>query len=124
VQDVLDPDNRMKRCDLLLALGGALMLAREPLRAADEVAEQAWRLAEALGERERQAAAGVLALQALYRYGTTRATELPIWGTWVERLTVAAAPGSVAAGWAAWGQGHRVFAVGRNEEAVEQYRAA
>ena len=33
VQEVLDPDDKAKRCDLLLALGEALLPAGEPLRA-------------------------------------------------------------------------------------------
>ena len=53
VQEVLDPDDKAKRCDLLLALGEALLPAGEPTRAVDEVAPEALELAEALGDRRR-----------------------------------------------------------------------
>ena len=49
VQEVLDPDDGAKRCDLLLALGEALMPAGEPLQAAEVIAEEALALGEALG---------------------------------------------------------------------------
>ena len=50
-QEVLDPDDDAKRCDLLLALGEALGPAGEPLRAAEDVAPQALELAERLDDR-------------------------------------------------------------------------
>src|SRR3989337_3047406 len=48
VQEVLDPDDNAKRCDLLLALGEALMPAGEPQRVCEELAEEAFNLAETL----------------------------------------------------------------------------
>src|SRR5262249_38745341 len=39
IQDVLDPDDKLRRCDLLLALGEAMLPMEEPLRVADTVAE-------------------------------------------------------------------------------------
>src|SRR5262249_46498478 len=54
-QAVGDPDDQTTRCDLLLALGAALLRAGEPLRVADETAEEAFRLAEALDDRRRAA---------------------------------------------------------------------
>ncbi|HTE85095.1 MAG TPA: hypothetical protein VK821_10195, partial [Dehalococcoidia bacterium] len=53
VQEVLDPDDTSKRCDLLLALGEALVSGGESMRAMDVVAPEALRLAEALGDRGR-----------------------------------------------------------------------
>jgi predicted ATPase len=44
-QEVLDADDKAKCCDLLLALGGALVLSGEPLRAASAVAEDAFAIA-------------------------------------------------------------------------------
>ena len=49
VQEVLAPDDRAKRCDLLLALGDALMPAGEPKRVYDTVLPEALALAEAIG---------------------------------------------------------------------------
>jgi len=52
-QEVLDPDDRTQRCDLLLALGEALLPAGEAQRALDTTAPQALELAEALEDRGR-----------------------------------------------------------------------
>src|SRR5439155_15831457 len=41
-QEVLDPEDEARRCDLLLNLAQALIPAGEPLRAAEEVAEGAF----------------------------------------------------------------------------------
>src|SRR5205814_10136592 len=48
VQDVLDPDAKAKRCELLRALGDALMASGEPQRVAEQVAPAAFALAEEL----------------------------------------------------------------------------
>src|SRR3989304_5729989 len=50
VQEVLDPEDKAKRCHLLLALAQALIPAGEPLRVAEEVAEEAFALAEAISD--------------------------------------------------------------------------
>ena len=41
IQEVLDPDDKAKRCDLLLALGEAMLPLEEPRRVADSVAQEA-----------------------------------------------------------------------------------
>ena len=46
VQEVLDPDDAVKRCDLLLALAEALLPTEEPGRVARMVAPEAFSLAE------------------------------------------------------------------------------
>jgi len=53
VQEVLDPDDRAKRRDLLIELGEALFSAGEPQRVASEVAERTFSLAEAAGDDQR-----------------------------------------------------------------------
>jgi len=53
VQEVLDPDDKAKRCDLLLALGEALVSLGEGTRAVETVAPEALRLAESLSDRRR-----------------------------------------------------------------------
>ena len=69
VQEVLDPDDKAKRCDLLLALGEALMPAGEPLRAADMVAEEAFALADALGDQGDACRACSIGTRGLVGYG-------------------------------------------------------
>ncbi len=68
-QEVLDPDDTLKRCDLLLALGEALGPAGEPLRASEDVAERAYALAEAMGDNERASHSCRLAIDGLMLHG-------------------------------------------------------
>ena len=71
VQEVLDSGDRGRRCDLLLALGNALGLSREPLRVIDVVAPEALSLAEDLGDSTRASRACGLAVSWIYRSGGT-----------------------------------------------------
>jgi predicted ATPase len=50
VQDAADPDDTARRCDLLLALGEAVLPAGDPRRVADTLAPEAFALAEGLGD--------------------------------------------------------------------------
>ncbi|MEK7215570.1 MAG: hypothetical protein AAB289_08255, partial [Chloroflexota bacterium] len=84
-QEVLDPDDKLKRCDILLALGEAMMSAGEPLRTAEHVAEEAFDLAQGSDDAARTSAVCSLALEALFRYGGTSAAPTPIWRTWAAR---------------------------------------
>jgi tetratricopeptide (TPR) repeat protein len=65
VQEVLDPDDKAKRCDLLLALGDALILAGEHQRVVNTEAPQALSLAEAIGDNTRASRACMLAGRGL-----------------------------------------------------------
>src|SRR5712692_7037716 len=67
VQQALAPDDKARRCDLLLAQGEAILPAEEPRQAATRVATEAFALAEALGDPRRAARAAVIALEALVR---------------------------------------------------------
>ncbi len=67
VQAVLDPDDHSKRCDLLLALGEAMLPLEDPLRVSATVAPEAFALAEALGDADRAARAAIQALESLIR---------------------------------------------------------
>jgi len=95
VQEVLDPDDRARRCDLLLALCEALGPAGEGQRVAEEVAEQAFALAEALGDGQRASRAAWLAeVEGLRRYAGGAGTRSPQFQEWAERLDRYAAPGT------------------------------
>ena len=85
VQEVLDPDDRAKRCDLLLALGEAAMRAGDPLRAAEALVPEAFDLAETLGDNSRASAACMLGIWGLGRYGAGMMFETPEWRMWAER---------------------------------------
>ena len=88
VQEVLEPENHAKRCDLLLNLGSALMPAGESKRAYTEAAPQAFTLAEALDDRERASAACQLALSGLQRYGSGTMVGTLEYSRWAERADI------------------------------------
>jgi tetratricopeptide (TPR) repeat protein len=99
VQDVLDPEDKAKRCDLLLALGEALLLAGEILRVVDADALQAFSLAEAIGDNVRASRACLLAMQGLAVYGTMLMVS-PKAAQWAARADRYAGPDTVERAWA------------------------
>ena len=99
IQDVLDPDDKAKRCDLLLALGEAMLPMESPERVADTVAEEALGLAEALGDSPRAARVAVQALEAISRSNISGEAQLtvvrsPEFREWVGRADRHAQEGS------------------------------
>jgi DNA-binding CsgD family transcriptional regulator len=95
LQGVLDPQDRAKRCDLLLAFGEALLPAGEPLRSVETVAPEALAIGEALADPGRASRACLLALEGLMRYGQMAIWSTPAWQLWVERADHYAALGTV-----------------------------
>src|SRR5260370_3794344 len=67
VESVLEVREPLKRCDLLLALGEAMLAMEQSPRAVAPVAAEAFELAEANGDGRRAAHAAVQALDALSR---------------------------------------------------------
>jgi tetratricopeptide (TPR) repeat protein len=65
VHEVLDPEDKAKRCDLVLALGDALILAGEHRRVVSTESPQALSLAEAITDNKRASRACLLAIQGL-----------------------------------------------------------
>ncbi len=100
VQDVLDPDDTTKRCDLLLSLGQSLLPARGSSHVYESVAPEAYAMAESLRDTDRASLACRIALEGLARYRSFLAQNTPEWRQWVERLDRNATPGTI----------HRVFA--------------
>jgi DNA-binding CsgD family transcriptional regulator len=95
VQDLVDPDDRQRRCDLLLELGEVLLPAGETERVFVHVAPDALTLAEALGDRRRAFRACRLALDGLFAQGDRSAALLPEYLVWAERAVSYADPDSV-----------------------------
>jgi DNA-binding CsgD family transcriptional regulator len=95
VQDLVDPDDRAKRCDLLLSLGEALLPTAENERVITQVATDAFRLAEGIGDRSRAFHAARLAVDGLFTRGGPYSASQPVYLTWAERATQYAAPASV-----------------------------
>jgi tetratricopeptide (TPR) repeat protein len=99
VQEVLDPDDTTKRCDLTVALGEVLYPADEPRRVLDELAPRALALAEALGDRERASRACQLAIAGIHTYGGADAWSTPEAARWTELAARFAAKGSADQVW-------------------------
>jgi tetratricopeptide (TPR) repeat protein/ribosomal protein L40E len=99
VQEVLDPEDKAKRCDLLVALGDALILAGENRRVIDMEAPQALSLAEAIDDNMRASRACMLAMRGLGAYGTTLTTS-PEAAQWAARADRYAEPETVGRAWA------------------------
>jgi hypothetical protein len=85
VQQALNPGDVAKRCDLLLALAGALEHAGEPRRVFEDVAEEAFELAERQADQDRAARACSVAMAALQRFGGNAMWGKPIHQRWLER---------------------------------------
>jgi tetratricopeptide (TPR) repeat protein len=99
VQEVLDPEDKAKRCDLLLALGDALLLAGEHRRVVSTEAPGAFSLAETISDNKRAAQASLLAMKGLWVYGTTSMAS-PEAAQWATRADRYAEPETVERAWA------------------------
>jgi tetratricopeptide (TPR) repeat protein len=100
VQEVLDPDDNARRCDLLLVLSEALVSAGEPLRVAEVIAPDAVARAVASSDLDAAARASVMALQALDRYGAATMWRTPLYRRWAIEADRYAAAGTPARVWA------------------------
>ena len=100
VQEVIGPDDVEKRCDLLLALGEALMRAGEPRRVMEVVAPEAFAVAEAIADRGRAFRACRIALGALLQYGAATMWRAPEYRRWAERADQYAEPNTTDRVWA------------------------
>jgi hypothetical protein len=95
VQEVLDPDDAAMRCDLLLALGEALLAAGGAGRILDEIAPEAFRLAERLADSNRASQASRLAIRATSVLVPVLYRSRPDQKLWSDRADSYAAPESV-----------------------------
>jgi DNA-binding CsgD family transcriptional regulator len=101
-QQLLDPDDWMKRCDLLLALGNALLPTDDARRVQESVAAEAFTLAEAHADSQRAARAAIQALEAC----TWTSASSSDWVEWLARANRHAAPGTVERVYADLYEGH------------------
>jgi tetratricopeptide (TPR) repeat protein len=99
VQEVLDPEDKARRCDLLLALGDALLLAGEHQRVVSTEAPQAFSLAEAVDHTQRASRSCMLAMKGLVAYGTIMLPS-PEGVYWAARADRYAEPETVDRAWA------------------------
>jgi tetratricopeptide (TPR) repeat protein len=94
VQEVLDPEDKAKRCDLLLALGDALLLAGEHRRVVDTEAPQALSLAEAIPDNTRASRVCLLAARGL-GHNALSAYASPEGAHWAARADHYAKPNTI-----------------------------
>jgi tetratricopeptide (TPR) repeat protein len=112
VQEVLDPEEKLKRCDLLLALGWAHFYNHEYRHLLENEAPAALALAEGAGDIQRACQACLLATFAIsgtgmgVAFGTDEATK------WVEAFDRYASPNTIERAWADQSLGGRKVAAG------------
>jgi hypothetical protein len=110
VQEVLDPEEKLKRCDLFLALGWARFYNHEYRHIMDNEAPAALASAEGIGDAGRACQACLLAsfaisgLGAGLSYGTAEAIR------WVEAFDHYASPNTIERAWADQALGGRKVA--------------
>jgi tetratricopeptide (TPR) repeat protein len=93
VQEVLDPDDKPKRCDLLLELGETMLPEEEPNRAV-AVADEAFRIAENLQSPSLATRGALLGLEAIHRTLGSGAVMPPEYEEWADRADRNAESGS------------------------------
>ena len=98
VQEVLDSEDKARKCDLLIALGDALLFTGGNERVVSTEAPQALALAEAIGDNKRASRACLLAMRGLVVYGTVLmgSPEAVRWATQADRY---AEPDTIERAW-------------------------
>jgi class 3 adenylate cyclase len=114
VQEVLDPEDKGKRCDLLLDLADALRLGNQAQRALDGELPEAYSLAESMGDRARASRACTLAIVCFWFLGnfTLKSWAGPQEALWVERADHYAEENTLARAWADIGMGQARYWTG------------
>jgi DNA-binding CsgD family transcriptional regulator/tetratricopeptide (TPR) repeat protein len=95
VQELADPDDKTTRCDLLLAMGEALVPSGETERAITQIAPDAFGLAQALGDRERAFRTCRLAFDCLESQAQVPGIASAEYRRWAEEAGRFAEPDSV-----------------------------
>jgi len=124
VQEILDSNDKERRCDLLLFLCEVLNYAAEYRRVFNTEATQALTLAEEMGDSRRAAAACRFAMMALRAYGLMTSMATPEYASWVSKLDANAQPGTEDKGWAELGLGQIKMATGDYDEGIAAVKRA
>ena len=119
VQEVLDPDDKTRRCDLLLALGKAVIPAGQLMGVPETLAPEALDLAGAIGDRARAFAACRMAMDGLQAFGHGALSYGPEWRRWAERANELAEPGTSERVYTDWAMSQMSLVEGRPGEAWE-----
>jgi eukaryotic-like serine/threonine-protein kinase len=86
VQEILDPEDKARRCDLILGLCDALLYAPDIRRILDAEAPAVFALAESLGDSLRAARACVADLTAIIMENPGQYSSTPQFTEWARRL--------------------------------------
>jgi hypothetical protein len=121
VEDVLDPKVGTRRCELLLALGEAVLPTDQPSRVAESVAPEAFVLAESCQDSPRATRAAIHALDALFRSKSGTPVNMR---EWVERADRHAAVGTAERVYADSDLGINNIQTGRRREGSAYLRRA
>jgi tetratricopeptide (TPR) repeat protein len=100
VQEILDPENRAKRCGILLDLGWARFYSNEYRHILDSEAPEALALAEGAGDTGRACRACLLATSAIDAAGQGPGFGTPEAMRWVEAFDRYASPNTIERAWA------------------------
>jgi len=112
VQEVLDPEEKLKRCDLLLALGWARFYNHEYQHLLDNEAPAALALAESIGDIQRACQACLLATSAIGAAGEAHGFATAEAARWVEAFDRYALPNTIERAWADQALANRKLASG------------
>jgi tetratricopeptide (TPR) repeat protein len=113
VQEILDPGDKGKRCDLLLNLCDALLAIPDTKRILDKEAPAAFALAEAIGDSSRAVRACIVAIWAVVVEQAMPGFATPLAAEWAERADHHAKPGTVERVMADIGLGATRIGIGR-----------
>ncbi len=115
VQEILDPDDKEKQCDILLILGETMNLAGESRRALDIALPEAFSLAEDIVDKERASQVCILAMMALIYHhgGGILSFSTPEASQWVERANHYAGQDTIARAWTDASMGEMKVAAGQ-----------
>ncbi len=113
VQEILEPDDSTKRCDLLLSIGNTLLLAGEPRHVLENEAPAAFSLAESIGDNKSAARACIMAIWARVweTAGVLQGTDEEI--LWAERINQYTEPDTLTCVWADIISGNLTYMKGR-----------
>jgi DNA-binding CsgD family transcriptional regulator len=122
-QRLLDPDDWVRQCDLLLALGEAVLPTQNIQKAAEKIGAQAFSLADAHGDGTRAARAAIQVLEAWLR-SPRQFSEDASAAEWVARADRHASDGTVERVYADLYQGRWSIGTGRPSEGHAHFRRA
>jgi tetratricopeptide (TPR) repeat protein/ribosomal protein L40E len=109
VQEILDPGDKTKRCDLLLTLCDILLLAAELKRVEETEAPAALSLAESMADENRASKA---CISAIYAISFQLIANYPPFYEWAEKLDRYARPGTIGRAYADCAQATQKLSIG------------